>query len=64
VAEKNKQLNAEQKRLQQELESYARQNFEREEKMRTALQQLDVVEKQKLGKKPFFCKVLEPFRML
>jgi hypothetical protein len=61
VAEKNKHLSAEQKRLQQQLESYARQNFEREEKMRTVLQQLDVVEKQKLGKKSFFCKVLELF---
>jgi hypothetical protein len=32
VAEKNKQLSAEQKRLQQQLEGYAKQNIEHEEK--------------------------------
>jgi hypothetical protein len=38
VAEKNKQLSAEQKKLQQQLEGYARKNIEHEEKMRTVLQ--------------------------
>jgi NADPH-dependent 7-cyano-7-deazaguanine reductase QueF len=38
VAEKNKQMSAEQKKLQQQLESYARQNIEHEEKMHTLLQ--------------------------
>jgi hypothetical protein len=50
VAEKNKQLSAEQKKLQQQLESYARQSIEHEEKMRTVLQHLEVVKKQKLGR--------------
>jgi flagellar capping protein FliD len=55
VAEKNKQLSAEQKKLQQQLEGYAKQNIEHEEKMHTVLQQLEVVEKQRSGKKPFCC---------
>jgi hypothetical protein len=55
VTEKNKQLSAEQKKLQQQLESYARQSIEHEEKMCAVLQQLEVVEKQKLGKRPFCC---------
>jgi flagellar capping protein FliD len=55
VAEKNKQLSAEQKKLQQQLESYAKQNSDHEEKMRTVLQRLEVVEKQKLGKGSFYC---------
>jgi hypothetical protein len=38
VAEKNKQLSAEQKKLQQLLESYVRQSIDHEEKMRTVLQ--------------------------
>jgi flagellar capping protein FliD len=45
VAEKNKQLNAEQKKLQQQVESYAKQNMDPKEKMRTILQRLEVVEK-------------------
>jgi flagellar capping protein FliD len=45
VAKKNKQLSAEQKKLQQQLESYAKQNSDHEEKMRTVLQRLEVVEK-------------------
>jgi hypothetical protein len=45
VAEKNKQLNTKQKRQQQQLESYARQSIDHEEKMRTVLQRLEVVEK-------------------
>jgi hypothetical protein len=55
VAAKNKQLSAEQKKLQQQLESYARQSIEHEEKMRTVLQQLEVVEKQKSGRIPICC---------
>jgi hypothetical protein len=55
VAEKNKQLSVEQKKLQQQLEGYARQSIEHEEKMRTVLQQLEVVKKQRSGKKPFCC---------
>jgi flagellar capping protein FliD len=55
VAEKNKQLSAEQKKLQQQLESYAKQNIDHEEKMRTVLQRLEVVEKQKSGKGSFCC---------
>jgi hypothetical protein len=55
VAEKNKQLSAEQKKLQHQLEVYVRQNIEQEEKMCTVLQQLEVVEKQRSGKKPFCC---------
>jgi flagellar capping protein FliD len=55
VAEKNKQLSAEQKKLQQQLESYAKQNIDHEEKMCTVLQQLEVVEKQKSGKDSFCC---------
>jgi hypothetical protein len=53
VAEKNKQLSAEQKKLQQQLEGYARQNIEHEEKMHIVLQQLEVVKKQRSGRKPF-----------
>jgi hypothetical protein len=53
VAEKNKQLSAEQKKLQHQLESYAKQSIDHEEKMRTVLQQLEVVEKQRSGKRPF-----------
>jgi hypothetical protein len=45
MAEKNKQLSAEQKKLQQQLESYAKQNIDYEEKMCTVLQQLEVVKK-------------------
>jgi flagellar capping protein FliD len=55
VAEKNKQLSAEQKKLQQQLESYVKQNIDHEEKLRTVLQRLEVVEKQKLGKDSFCC---------
>jgi NADPH-dependent 7-cyano-7-deazaguanine reductase QueF len=55
VAEMNKQLSAEQKKLQQQLESYAKQNIDHEEKMRTVLQRLEVVEKQKSGKGSFCC---------
>jgi hypothetical protein len=55
VAKKNKQLSAEQKKLQQQLEGYARQNNEHGEKMRMVFQQLEVVEKQRSGKKPFCC---------
>jgi flagellar capping protein FliD len=55
VAEKNKQLSAEQKKLQQQLESYAKQNIDHEEKMRTVLQQLEVIKKQKSGKDSFCC---------
>jgi NADPH-dependent 7-cyano-7-deazaguanine reductase QueF len=55
VAEKNKQLSTEQKKLQQQLESYAKQSINHEEKMRTVLQQLEVVEKQRSGKGPFCC---------
>jgi hypothetical protein len=55
VAEKNKQLSAEQKKLQQHLESYARQSIDHEEKIRMVLQQLEVVEKQRSGKGPFCC---------
>jgi hypothetical protein len=50
VVEKNKQLSAEQKKLQQQLESYAKQNIDHEEKMRIVLRRLEVVEKQKSGK--------------
>jgi hypothetical protein len=49
VAKKNKQLSAEQKKLQQQVESYAKQNIDHEEKMRIVLQRLEVVEKQKLS---------------
>jgi flagellar capping protein FliD len=45
VAEKDKQLSAEQKRLQKQVESYAKQNIDHEEKMHTVLQRLEVVEK-------------------
>jgi flagellar capping protein FliD len=45
VAEKNKQLSAEQKKLQQQVESYAKQNIDHEEKMCTILQRLEVVKK-------------------
>jgi hypothetical protein len=38
VAEKNRQLSAEQKKLHQQLEGYVRQDIEREEKMCTVLQ--------------------------
>jgi hypothetical protein len=55
VAEKNKQVSAEQKKLQQQLESYAKQNMDHEENMRTVLQQLEVVEKQKSSKDSFCC---------
>jgi hypothetical protein len=55
MPEKNKQLSAEQKKLQQQLEGYVWQNIEHEEKMHTVLQQLDVVEKQRSGRKPFCC---------
>jgi flagellar capping protein FliD len=55
VAEKNKQLSAEQKKLQQQVESYAKQNIDHEEKMCTVLQQLEVVEKQKSSKDSFCC---------
>jgi flagellar capping protein FliD len=55
VAEKNKKLSAEQKKLQQQLESYAKQNSDHEEKMSIVLQWLEVVEKQKLGKSSFCC---------
>jgi NADPH-dependent 7-cyano-7-deazaguanine reductase QueF len=55
VVEKNKQLSAEQKKLQQQLESYAKQSIDHEKKMRTILQRLEVVEKQRLGKGPFCC---------
>jgi hypothetical protein len=44
VVEKNKQLSAEQKKLQQQLESYAKQSIKHEEKMCTVLQRLEVVE--------------------
>jgi hypothetical protein len=54
VAEKNKQLSAKQK-LQQQLESYAKQNIDHEEKMRAVLQWLEVVKKQKSGKDSFCC---------
>jgi hypothetical protein len=39
--------------LQQQLESYAKQSIDHEEKMCTVLQQLEVVEKQRSGKGPF-----------
>jgi hypothetical protein len=55
VAKKNKQLSAEQKKLQQQVESYAKQNIDHEEKMRIVLQRLEVVEKQKLSKDSFCC---------
>jgi flagellar capping protein FliD len=55
VVEKNKQVSAEQKKLQQQLESYAKQNMDHEENMRTVLQQLEVVEKQKSSKDSFCC---------
>jgi flagellar capping protein FliD len=55
VAEKDKQLSAEQKRLQKQVESYAKQNIDHEEKMRTVLQRLEVVEKQKTSKDSFCC---------
>jgi NADPH-dependent 7-cyano-7-deazaguanine reductase QueF len=55
VAEMNKQLSAEQKKLQQQLESYAKQNINHEEKKCTILQRLEVVEKQKSGKGSFCC---------
>jgi hypothetical protein len=55
MAEKNRQLSVEQKKLHQQLEGYARQDIEREERMRTVLQQLGVVEKQRAGRKPFYC---------
>jgi NADPH-dependent 7-cyano-7-deazaguanine reductase QueF len=55
VAEKNKQLSAEQKKLQQQVESYAKQNIDHEEKIRTILQRLEVVEKQKSSKDSFCC---------
>jgi hypothetical protein len=55
VAEKNKKLSAEQKKLQQQLESYVKQNSDHEEKMCIVLQWLEVVEKQKLGKSSFCC---------
>jgi flagellar capping protein FliD len=45
VAEKNKHLSAEQKKLQQQVESYEKQNIDHEEKMCTVLQWLEVVEK-------------------
>jgi hypothetical protein len=64
VAEKNKQLNAEQKKLQQQLERYVWQDIEREERMHTVLQQLGEIEKQRVGRKPFCCWVLELFGML
>jgi flagellar capping protein FliD len=53
MAEKNKQLSAEQKRLQQQVESYVKQNIDPEEKMCTVLQRLEVVEKQKSSKDSF-----------
>jgi hypothetical protein len=53
MAEKNKQLSAEQKK--QQVESYAKQNIDHEEKMRTVLQWLEVVEKQKSSKDSFCC---------
>jgi flagellar capping protein FliD len=55
VAKKNKQLSAEQKKLQQQVESYAKQNIDHEEKMCTVLQRLEVVEKQKSSKDLFCC---------
>jgi NADPH-dependent 7-cyano-7-deazaguanine reductase QueF len=55
VAEKNKQLSGEQKKLQQQLESYAKQNIDHEEKMRIILQRLEVVEKLRSGKGSFCC---------
>jgi NADPH-dependent 7-cyano-7-deazaguanine reductase QueF len=55
VAEKNKQLSAEQKKLQQQLESYAKQNIDHEEKMHIVLQRLEVVKKQRSGKGSFCC---------
>jgi flagellar capping protein FliD len=55
VAEKNKQLSAEQKKLQQQVESYAKQNIDHEEKMCTVLQRLEVVKKQKSSKDSFCC---------
>jgi hypothetical protein len=44
-----------QKKMQQQLESYAKQNIDHEEKMRTILQRLEVVKKQKSGKASFCC---------
>jgi hypothetical protein len=55
VAEKNKQLSAEQKKLQQQLESYVKQSIDHDEKIRTVLQRLEVVEKQRSGKGSFCC---------
>jgi NADPH-dependent 7-cyano-7-deazaguanine reductase QueF len=55
VGEKNKQLSTEQKKLQQQLESYVKQSIDHEEKMHTILQRLKVVEKQRSGKGPFCC---------
>jgi regulator of replication initiation timing len=55
MAEKNKQLSVEQKKLHQQLESYAKQNIDHEEKMRPVLQWLEVVEKQKSSKDSFCC---------
>jgi NADPH-dependent 7-cyano-7-deazaguanine reductase QueF len=55
MAEKNKQLSVEQKKLQQQLESYAKQSIDHEEKMCTILQRLEVVEKQRFGKGRFCC---------
>jgi hypothetical protein len=55
MAEKNKQLSAEHKKLQQQLESYAKKSIDHEEKMCTVLQWLTVVEKQRSGKGPFCC---------
>jgi hypothetical protein len=45
VAKKNRQLNTEQKKLQQQLESYVRQSIDHEENMHTVLQWLEVVKK-------------------
>jgi flagellar capping protein FliD len=55
AAEKNKKLSAEQKKLQQQLESYAKQNSDHEEKIRTVLQWLEVVKKRKSSKSSFCC---------
>jgi NADPH-dependent 7-cyano-7-deazaguanine reductase QueF len=55
MAKKKKQLSVEQKKLQQQLESYAKQNIDHEEKIRTVLQRLGVVEKQRSGKGSFYC---------
>jgi hypothetical protein len=55
MAEKNKQLSVEQKKLQQQLDNYAKQSIDHEEKMCTVLQGLEVVEKQRSGKGPLCC---------